>query len=76
LCGGKIPIIGCGGVASGQDAYAKIRAGASLIQLYSAFVFQGLQIASDVKRQLADLLRRDGFTSVSQAVGADYRRNS
>jgi len=74
LCGGKIPIIGCGGIASGQDAYAKIRAGASLIQLYSALVFQGLQVASDVKRELAALLRRDGFESVSQAVGADHRR--
>lgn len=73
LCGGKIPIIGCGGVASGADAYAKIRAGASLVQLYSALVFRGLQLASDVKSELAALLHRDGFESVSQAVGADFR---
>ena len=73
LCGGRIPIIGCGGVASGQDAYAKIRAGASLVQVYSALVFRGLRLASDIKRDLAALLRRDGFESVAQAVGADCR---
>ncbi len=73
LCGGKIPIIGCGGIANGQDAYAKIRAGASLVQLYSALVFGGLRLVSDVKDELAALLCRDGFTSVADAVGADLR---
>jgi dihydroorotate dehydrogenase len=73
LIEGKIPIIGCGGVASGADAYAKIRAGASLVQLYSALVFGGLQLVSDIKRELAALLHRDGFASVADAVGADYR---
>jgi dihydroorotate dehydrogenase len=68
--GGRIPIIGCGGIASGADAYAKIRAGASLVQLYSALVFQGPGLVKQIKSELAALLRRDGFTSVTDAVGA------
>jgi dihydroorotate dehydrogenase len=71
--GGKIPIIGCGGVASGADAYAKIRAGASLVQFYSAMVFQGPMLVNRIKRELAALLRADGFKSVLEAVGADFR---
>ena len=67
------PIIGCGGIASGADAYAKIRAGASLVQLYSALVFHGPGLVGRIKRELAALLRRDGFASVRDAVGADER---
>jgi dihydroorotate dehydrogenase len=74
LTGGKIPLIGCGGVASGADAYTKIRAGASLVQLYSALVFHGPELVTRIKRELAACLRADGFTSVSDAVGADHRR--
>jgi dihydroorotate dehydrogenase len=70
---GRIPIIGCGGIASGADAYAKIRAGASLVQLYSALVFHGPGLVGRIKSQLAALLRRDGFSSVHDAVGADRR---
>ena len=70
---GAIPIIGCGGVASGADAYAKIKAGASLVQLYSALVFHGPALVGRIKRDLAALLRADGFVSVSEAVGADHR---
>src|SRR5215475_1458996 len=70
---GKIPIIGCGGIASGADAYAKIRAGASLVQLYSALVFQGPGLVGGIKRELAGLLRRDRFASVRDAVGVDQR---
>ncbi|MFL9825144.1 quinone-dependent dihydroorotate dehydrogenase [Rhodoplanes sp. SY1] len=73
LTEGRVPIIGCGGVASGEDAYVKIRAGASLVQLYSALVFHGPGFAVTVKRDLAKLLRRDGFASVTEAVGADHR---
>ena len=71
--GGRMPIIGCGGVASGADAYAKIRAGASLVQLYSALVFHGPQLVGSIKRELAARLRADGFKSVADAVGVDYR---
>jgi len=72
-CGGRIPIIGCGGIATGADAYARIRAGASLVQFYSALVFDGPPLVSRIVRDLAELLRRDGFRSVSEAVGADNR---
>ena len=71
--GGRIPIIGCGGIASGQDAYAKIKAGASLVQLYSAMVFQGPGLVKRIKRELAALLRADGFKSVAEAVGSGNR---
>jgi len=71
--GGKLPIIGCGGVASGADAYAKIRAGATLVQLYSALVFHGTGLIGRIKRELAARLRVDGFTTVKDAVGADHR---
>ena len=71
--GGKIPIIGCGGVASGADAYAKIRAGASLVQMYSSLVFHGPELVLRVKRKLGAFLRADGFKSVAEAVGADHR---
>jgi len=70
---GKVPIIGCGGVASGADAYAMIRAGASLVQLYTALVFYGPGLIPRIKRDLTDLLKRDGFASVSDAVGIDRK---
>jgi dihydroorotate dehydrogenase len=70
---GRIPIIGCGGIASGADAYAKIRAGASLVQLYSALVFHGPGLVERIKRELAALLRRDGFASVRDAIGVDEK---
>jgi len=70
---GRIPIVGCGGIASGVDAYTKILAGASLVQLYSALVFQGPGLVERIKGELADLLRHDGFSSVADAVGAGLR---
>jgi len=60
-------------VSSGADAYARIRAGASLVQLYSALVYEGPGLPRRIKRDLAALLRRDGFSSVAEAVGADLR---
>jgi dihydroorotate dehydrogenase len=71
LTSGKLPIIGVGGIASGADAYRKIRAGASLVQLYTALVFHGPGLVRRIKDELAQLLARDGFTSVAAAVGAD-----
>lgn len=73
LTNGALPIIGCGGVRSGNDAYAKIRAGASLVQLYSALVYQGPGLVNIIKRQLAESLKADGFANVAEAVGADHR---
>ena len=73
LTKGRIPLIGCGGIASGADAYAKIRAGASLVQVYSALVFHGPGLAEAIKRELAALLKADGFQHVAEAVGRDHR---
>lgn len=67
--GGRIPLIGCGGVASGRDAYAKIRAGASLVQLYSALVYHGPGLVDEIIRDLAACLKADGYASVADAVG-------
>ena len=68
---GRIPIIGSGGIASGDQAYAMIRAGASLIQFYTALVFHGPGLVRRMKSDLARNLRRDGFATVADAVGAD-----
>lgn len=67
---GTIPLIGVGGIASGEDAYARIRAGASLVQIYSALVYEGPYLARTINRDLKTLLKRDGFASLSDAVGA------
>jgi dihydroorotate dehydrogenase len=71
LTGGEIPLIGVGGIAGGGDAYAKIRAGASLVQLYTGLIYQGAGLVPRIKADLAALLRRDGFATLSDAVGAD-----
>jgi len=73
LTEGRIPLIGVGGISSGADAYAKIRAGASLVQLYTALVYQGPGLLRRMKAELAQLLRRDGFAGLAEAVGADHR---
>ena len=70
----QFPLIGCGGVGSGADAYAKIRAGATLVQLYSAMVYEGPPLIRRIKDELSVLLARDGFKSVADAVGADLDR--
>lgn len=75
LTKGKIPIIGIGGVASGQDAMDKIRAGASLVQLYTALTYQGPPVVIKIKRELEQLLKDQGFSNVSEAVGADHRQS-
>ena len=67
--GGAVTLVGVGGVASGADAYAKIRAGASLVQLYSALALKGPGLVTAIKRDLAALLARDGHASVMAAVG-------
>jgi dihydroorotate dehydrogenase len=71
LTAGKLPLIGVGGVASAADAYAKIRAGAALVELYTALVFEGPGLVPAITSGVGDLLRRDGFASVADAVGAD-----
>lgn len=69
--GGKIPLIGVGGIASADDAYVRIRAGASLVQLYSALVYEGPGLARTINKGLVRLLKRDGFANIADAVGID-----
>lgn len=69
--GGAIPLVGVGGIATATDAWARIRAGASLVQLYSAMIYHGPGIARDITRGLADLMVRDGFASIAEAVGSE-----
>ncbi len=74
LAGGRLLLIGCGGVFSGRDALAKIRAGAHLVQLYTAFAYHGPALIPRVKAELVDALRAEGFARVADAVGVDARR--
>ncbi|MGN6365474.1 quinone-dependent dihydroorotate dehydrogenase [Asticcacaulis taihuensis] len=69
--GGKLTLIGAGGVSNGAQAYAKIRAGASLVQLYSALVYTGPRLADRIRRDLVLRLKADGFRSVTEAVGTE-----
>ena len=69
LTEGRLPLVGVGGIASAAQAYAKIRAGASAVQLYSGLVYGGLSLSADIARGLDKLLARDGFASVAEAVG-------
>ncbi len=71
LTEGRLVLIGAGGIASGRDAYEKIKAGASLVQIYTALVFEGPRLIDKIKRELAELLSADGYDNVSQAVGVD-----
>ncbi len=69
--GGAVPLVGVGGIASADDAWARIRAGASLVQLYSAMVYEGPGIARTITRGLAELMQRDGFACIAEAVGSE-----
>ena len=73
LTQGKIPLVGVGGIACGNDAYDKIRAGASLVQLYTALVFKGPGMVKEIKHTLVRRLKEDGFISIGDAVGADHK---
>ena len=67
----KIPIIGVGGVNSGKSAYEKIIAGASLIQLYTGFVYKGPSVAKDIKKELIQILKTEGIKNIKEAIGKD-----
>lgn len=73
LTKGKTLLIGCGGISSGADAYKKIKAGASLVQLYTALIYQGPQVVNKINLELAELVRRDGLSNISEAVGCDCK---
>jgi len=68
---GKIPIIGVGGVNSGKSAYEKIIAGASLLQLYTGFVYKGPSIVKNIKEELIEILKNKGFKNINEAIGKD-----
>jgi len=68
--GGRLPLIAVGGIESGADAWARIRAGASAVQVYSALIYEGPGLVGAIKRDLAARLRADGFAALSDAVGA------
>ena len=71
--GDKLPIIGVGGIFTGDDAYEKIRAGASLIQVYTGMIYEGPAIAKNINTRLLELMDRDGISHISEAVGADAK---
>jgi dihydroorotate dehydrogenase len=73
LTSGRIALIGVGGIASGADAYAKIRAGASLVQLYTALTYEGAGLVDKIKKDVVRLIERDGLKSITAAVGLDPR---
>lgn len=72
-CGDKITIIGTGGVFSADDAYEKIKRGASLVQLITGMIYEGPQVIGEINQGLVELLKRDGYTSIAEAVGAYHR---
>ncbi len=73
LTNGEVVLVGVGGISNGEDVYRKIRSGASLVQLYSALVYQGPGMINKINGDLVKLLHRDGFKNVSDAVGANIR---
>ncbi|ANE34109.1 dihydroorotate dehydrogenase 2 [Campylobacter hyointestinalis subsp. lawsonii CCUG 27631] len=66
---GKITLISCGGISSSKDAYERIKMGANLIQIYTSFIFEGPMICKKISSELSELLSKDGFTNITQAVG-------
>lgn len=73
LTEGKLPIIGSGGIFTAQDAYDKIRAGASLVEVYTALIYKGPELLSEITDGLKLCLRKDGFSNIVEAIGADHR---
>jgi len=68
---GQVPLVGVGGIGSAEQAWQRIRAGASLVQVYSAMVYEGPGLARRINRGLAELMVRDGFASIAEAVGSE-----
>ena len=71
LSAGKIPLIGVGGIDSAQSAYAKITAGATLVQLYTGLIYEGVGLVGSIISGLSDLLARDGYENIADAVGTN-----
>jgi dihydroorotate dehydrogenase len=75
LTGGRIPLIGVGGIFSAEDAWEKIAAGASLVQLYTGFIYQGPRIARQISEDLSKILAREGFSNLNAAVGSKVKKS-
>lgn len=73
LTEGKLPIIGSGGIFTAQDAYDKIRAGASLVEVYTALIYKGPELLRELTAGLQECMRKDGFTHIMEAIGADHK---
>ncbi len=73
LTNGQIPLIGVGGVSSGKQAYEKIKAGASLVQVYSALVYHGPGLVRKINRELDELIKKDGLSNITEAIGVNHR---
>ena len=73
LTDGSVPLIGSGGVFNGHDAYKKIKAGASLIQIYTTLIYGGFKVINKINLDLIQLLKKDGFSNIKQAIGSDFR---
>ncbi|KAG4071152.1 hypothetical protein HA402_003284 [Bradysia odoriphaga] len=74
LTGGNVPIVGVGGIFSGKDAYDKILAGASAVQIYSSFIYHGPPVVAKIKKELDGLLKENGYGNVADAVGKGTRK--
>ncbi|MBD3810090.1 MAG: dihydroorotate dehydrogenase (quinone), partial [Sulfuricurvum sp.] len=70
---GKTTLISVGGIGTPEEAYRRIRAGASLVQLYTSLIFKGPEVVEEINSGLIDLLASDGFSSITEAIGADRR---
>ena len=71
LTGGKITLIGVGGIFSGRDAYEKIKAGASIVQLYSSLIYEGPSVIDKINKELVYYLKADGYANISEAIGSE-----
>lgn len=71
---GKTTLIACGGIDSAKEAYERIKMGASLVQIFTSFIFEGPSICADINKGILELLEADGYTSITQAIGADLKR--
>jgi dihydroorotate dehydrogenase len=74
LTSGRIPLIGVGGIFTANDAWEKICAGASLIQLYTGFIYQGPRIVRQINQGLVQILEREGLANITEAVGSKFKQ--
>lgn len=72
-CGKDFVLIGCGGIFTAEDAYRKIKKGATLLQMITGMIFEGPQVISDINLGLVELLKKDGYSNISEAVGAEFK---